>query len=119
MAPVAGTHKPLWQDGWYRFARHLASPNFGLRPANAHIDLIVIHAISLPPGQFDTGQVQRLFTNTLDWAAHPYFGTIRDLKVSAHFFITRSGKLWQFVSTQHRAWHAGASAYREIGRAHV
>ena len=102
----------LWQEGWYRFARKLASPNFGPRPVQAQTDLIVIHAISLPPGQFDTGQVQRFFTNTLDWAAHPYFETIRDLKVSAHFFITRAGELWQFVSVKNRAWHAGESFYR-------
>lgn len=102
----------LWQEGWYRFARQLASPNFGPRPVQAQTDLIVIHAISLPPGQFDTGQVQRFFTNTLDWAAHPYFETIRGLKVSAHFFITRAGELWQFVSVKNRAWHAGESFYR-------
>ena len=102
----------LWQEGWYRFARQLASPNFGPRPDQAQIDLIVVHAISLPPGQFGTHQVQRLFTNTLDWEAHPYFGSIRDLKVSAHFFITRAGELWQFVSVKHRAWHAGDSFYR-------
>ena len=102
----------LWQEGWYRFARKLASPNFGPRPVQAQTDLIVIHAISLPPGQFDTGQVQRFFTNTLDWAAHPYFETIRGLKVSAHFFITRAGELWQFVSVKNRAWHAGESFYR-------
>ena len=102
----------LWRAGWYRFARQRVSPNFGPRPAQALIDLIVVHAISLPPGQFDTGQVQRLFTNTLDWAAHPYFETIRGLKVSAHFFITRTGALWQFVSIEDRAWHAGESFYR-------
>lgn len=108
----SGYDETLWQEGWYRFARQLASPNFGPRPDQAQIDLIVVHAISLPPGQFGTHQVQRLFTNTLDWEAHPYFGSIRDLKVSAHFFITRAGELWQFVSVKHRAWHAGDSFYR-------
>ena len=108
----SGPDETLWQEGWYRFARQLASPNFGPRPDQAQIDLIVVHAISLPPGQFGTHQVQRLFTNTLDWEAHPYFGSIRDLKVSAHFFITRAGELWQFVSVKHRAWHAGNSFYR-------
>ena len=108
----SGSDETLWQKGWYRFARQLASPNFGPRPDQAQIDLIVVHAISLPPGQFGTHQVQRLFTNTLDWEAHPYFGSIRDLKVSAHFFITRAGELWQFVSVKHRAWHAGDSFYR-------
>jgi AmpD protein len=76
------------------------------------VDLIVVHSISLPPGQFGTGQVQQLFTNQLNWDAHPYFQRIRDLQVSAHFFITRTGELWQFVSVADRAWHAGVSAYR-------
>ncbi|MDW5445060.1 1,6-anhydro-N-acetylmuramyl-L-alanine amidase AmpD [Polaromonas sp. SM01] len=102
----------LWHQGWYQHARALASPNFGARPAAASIDLVVIHSISLPPGEFGNGQVQRLFTNQLDWDAHPYFQSIRGLKVSSHFFITRSGQLWQFVSCDDRAWHAGESRYR-------
>jgi len=103
----------LWQDGWYSFARHLASPNFGARPAGTLTELLVIHSISLPPGQYGTNQVQRLFTNTLDWDAHDYFLSIRGLKVSAHFFIARDGQLWQFVSCDDRAWHAGESFYRD------
>ena len=102
----------LWQGGWYRYARALASPNFGPRPADAQIDLLVIHSISLPPGEFDNGNVQRLFTNQLDWDTHPYFQSIRGLQVSSHFFITRSGALWQFVACGDRAWHAGESNYR-------
>lgn len=105
----------LWRDGWYRFARTLASPNFGPRPCGAHIDLIVIHSISLPPGEFGNGNVQRLFTNQLDWEAHPYFQSIRGLQVSSHFFITRTGALWQFVGCDDRAWHAGESRYRGRG----
>lgn len=106
-------HSPaLWQDGWYRYARALASPNFGPRPADSPIDLLVIHSISLPPGEFGNGNVQRLFTNQLDWDAHPYFQSIRGLQVSSHFFITRCGALWQFVACGNRAWHAGASSYR-------
>ena len=101
-----------WQDGWYCQARVLASPNFGPRPAGAFIDLVVIHSISLPPGEFGNGYVQRLFTNQLDWDAHPYFQDLRGLQVSSHFFISRSGKLWQFVACGDRAWHAGESAYR-------
>ena len=101
-----------WQDGWYRQARVLASPNFGPRPAGAFIDLVVIHSISLPPGEFGNGYVQRLFTNQLDWDAHPYFQGLRGLQVSSHFFISRSGMLWQFVACGDRAWHAGESAYR-------
>jgi len=103
---------PLWRNGWYRPARALASPNFGPRPAGALVDLVVIHSISLPPGEFGNGNVQRLFTNALDWDAHPYFQAIRGLQVSVHFFISRSGALWQFVSCDERAWHAGQSHYR-------
>ena len=103
---------PLWRDGWYRFARAMTSPNFGPRPDGALIDLIVIHSISLPPGDFGNGNVQRLFTNQLDWEAHSYFEGIRGLQVSAHFFIARSGALWQFVGCDDRAWHAGQSTYR-------
>ena len=101
-----------WQGGWYRPARALPSPNFGPRPAGACIDLLVLHSISLPPGEFGNGQVQQLFTNQLDWDAHPYFQGLRGLQVSSHFFISRAGELWQFVSCNDRAWHAGASAYR-------
>ena len=103
---------PLWQNGWYRYARALASPNFGPRPIEAKIDLIVIHSISLPPGEYGNGNVQRLFTNQLDWEAHTYFQGIRGLQVSSHFFIARTGALWQFVSCDDRAWHAGESSYR-------
>lgn len=102
----------LWHGGWYRFARHLASPNFGPRPPDASIDLVVLHSISLPPGVYGAEQVQQLFTNTLDWSAHPYFEGIRGLEVSAHFYIRRDGQLWQFVSCEDRAWHAGVSRYR-------
>lgn len=102
----------LWQAGWFRPARPLPSPNFGPRPADACIDLVVLHSISLPPGDYGTGCVQQLFTNQLDWQAHPYFQTIEGLEVSAHFFIARDGQLWQFVSCDDRAWHAGASQYR-------
>jgi AmpD protein len=102
----------LWRQGWYCHARALASPNFGPRPTKARIDLLVLHAISLPPGQYGTGCVQQLFTNQLDWQAHPYFLQIQGLEVSAHFFIARDGQLWQFVSCDERAWHAGASHYR-------
>jgi N-acetyl-anhydromuramoyl-L-alanine amidase len=110
--PASGV---LWKDGWYRFARAMPSPNFGLRPATAQVDLLVIHSISLPPGEFGNGNVQRLFINQLDWDAHPYFAGIRGLQVSSHFFIARDGALWQFVSARDRAWHAGESHYRGRG----
>ncbi len=102
----------LWPLGWYRFARRLASQNFGPRPADAQIDLIVLHSISLPPGQYGGSEVQQLFTNQLDWDAHPYFSDIRGIKVSAHFYVRRTGELWQFVSCDDRAWHAGPSEWR-------
>ena len=104
-----------WTEGWLARARQLASPNYGPRPRGACIDLVVVHSISLPPGQYGTGAVQQLFTNQLDWDAHPYYQGIRGLEVSAHFFITRGGELWQFVSCDDRAWHAGASAWRGRG----
>ena len=107
--PAAG---PLWFQGWYRHARALASPNFSPRPGNTQTDLIVIHSISLPPGEFGNGHVQRLFSNQLDFEAHAYFQGIRGLQVSSHFFIARGGELWQFVSCDERAWHAGQSSYR-------
>lgn len=101
-----------WQDGWLQSAQHLPSPNCGLRPAGMPIDLVVVHSISLPPGEYGTGCVQQLFTNQLNWEAHPYFQGIRGLEVSAHFFIERSGTVWQFVSCDARAWHAGKSQWQ-------
>lgn len=99
-------------DGWHRHARAVPSPNFGPRPAQAHIDLLVLHSISLPPGQYGGPQVEQLFTNTLDCDAHPYFAALRGLQVSAHFFVRRTGELVQFVSCHDRAWHAGQSCWR-------
>jgi AmpD protein len=104
--------RELWDGGWYRFARRLESPNFGPRPDGANVDLVVVHSISLPPGEYGGDGVQQLFTNTLDWNAHPYFKTIEGLQVSSHFYVRRGGELWQFVSCDHRAWHAGASHWR-------
>jgi N-acetyl-anhydromuramoyl-L-alanine amidase len=101
-----------WNQGWYTGAQHCASPNFGVRPADAVLDLVLLHSISLPPGVYGGDAVERLFTNTLDWDAHPYFQTIRGLEVSAHFFIRRDGDMLQFVSCDDRAWHAGQSSYR-------
>jgi AmpD protein len=111
-APASGL--PPWDGGWHRRATRLESPNHGARPAPAAsaVDLVVVHSISLPPGEYGGLAVQQLFTNTLDWNAHPYFASIRGLKVSAHFFVDRTGALWQFVDCDLRAWHAGQSAYR-------
>lgn len=88
---------------------HIPSPNADARPVDTTIDLLVIHNISLPPGQFMTGAVARLFTNLLDAEQHPYYARLLGLRVSAHFLIDRLGGLTQFVSTDQRAWHAGAS----------
>ena len=101
-----------WRQGWYALAQICPSPNYGPRPPQACVDLIVVHSISLPPGVYGGHQVQALFTNQLDWDAHPYFQSIRGIEVSAHFFITRQGEIWQFVSCDDRAWHAGTSSYR-------
>ncbi len=108
----AGVAAPLWERGWYRFARQLHSANYGQRPTGAEVDLIVVHSISLPPGQYGGDEVQRLFTNRLDWTAHPYFQALQGTTVSAHFYVRRNGELWQFVGCDDRAWHAGVSRYR-------
>ena len=101
-----------WTAGWLRRARHCESPNFGLRPPGMGVDLLLIHSISLPPGEYGTGAIERLFTNRLDGSAHPYFEQLRGLEVSAHFVVLRDGELLQFVSCDRRAWHAGASHWR-------
>jgi AmpD protein len=96
-------------------ARFVASPNCDERPANMAIELIVVHAISLPPGEFGGPGVEQLFLNSLDPAAHPYYAGIAGLRVSAHFLVRRTGELVQFVPCVRRAWHAGVSQWR--GRA--
>ena len=101
-----------WIAGWWRAARPIASPNFGPRPPGVAIDLVVLHSISLPPGEYGGEAIERLFTNRLDWDAHPYYAQIRGLQVSSHFVIRRDGELLQFVSCDERAWHAGRSHYQ-------
>lgn len=103
--------KMAWLNGWWTQARRLDSPNFGQRPSTAVIDTVIVHSISLPPGQYGGQEVQSFFTNQLDWDAHPYFQEIRGMQVSAHFYIRRDGQLWQFVSCDARAWHAGQSSF--------
>lgn len=93
-------------------ARQVASPNCDERPDPCDISLVLVHGISLPPGEFGTGAVEALFTNTLDFDAHAYYAEIRGLEVSAHLFIDRDGELTQFVPFGKRAWHAGASRFR-------
>lgn len=98
--------------GWLPVAKREPSPNFDARPQGVAIELIVIHAISLPPDEFDGPGIIELFTNRLDPAAHPYYASICSLRVSAHFLIRRDGELIQFVGCEQRAWHAGASVWR-------
>lgn len=99
-------------DGLAHGARFVATPNCDERPADLPIELVVVHGISLPPGEFGGDGVEALFTNRLDPAAHPYYRDIAALRVSAHFFIRRDGALVQFVPCGHRAWHAGVSSWQ-------
>lgn len=94
-----------WVDGIER----VCSPNFDERPAGVCPEVIIIHAISLPPGRYGGGYIDALFCNQLDTAEHPYFEQLQGLKVSAHFLIRRDGSLVQYVSVDKRAWHAGVS----------
>ncbi|NBX20547.1 MAG: 1,6-anhydro-N-acetylmuramyl-L-alanine amidase AmpD [Betaproteobacteria bacterium] len=106
------SHATEWSAGWWHEAQRVTSPNFGPRPPGTVVDLVVIHSISLPPGVYGGPEVQQLFTNTLDWDAHPYFQSIRGMEVSSHFYLQRTGAILQFVSCNDRAWHAGRSHYR-------
>ena len=96
--------------------RVVASPNHDARPRGTKITLLVVHAISLPPGEFGGDAIEHLFTNRLDASAHPYFREISGLKVSSHFLIRRNGELVQFVPVKRRAWHAGVSSWRGRNR---
>src|SRR5690606_19652490 len=98
-------------DGWLSEVSICPSPNINERPAQAEISLLVVHNISLPPGEFGGGYVQAFFQNALDVDAHPYFATIAGLQVSAHVFIARDGGITQFAPFDARAWHAGASSF--------
>jgi AmpD protein len=97
--------------GWLAQARKVPSPNFGPRPADCVIDLLVVHNISLPPGQYGGACIEQFFCNELDWDEHPFFSEIRGVEVSSHLLIRRSGELLQFVSFADRAWHAGRSKH--------
>jgi AmpD protein len=98
-------------SGWCNGALQTPSPNFDARPEAAEIDLLVIHNISLPPGQFGGPFIDNLFANRLDYEADPYFEQLRPLRVSSHFLIRRDGEVVQYVSANERAWHAGLSAF--------
>ncbi|MSQ49182.1 MAG: 1,6-anhydro-N-acetylmuramyl-L-alanine amidase AmpD [Betaproteobacteria bacterium] len=99
-------------EGWLAGARQVRSPNCDRRPTGAEVSLLVLHAISLPHGEYGGDAVERLFTNRLDPAAHPSFADLAGLRVSCHFLVRRDGGLIQFVPLQQRAWHAGASRWR-------
>lgn len=121
LSPNSASASPMTiKDGLLSAATWLASPNYNVRPKDLSIDAIVVHNISLPPNEFGacdtngTHYVKALFTNQLDWDAHPYFQTIKGAEVSAHLFIERDGAITQFVNFNERAWHAGRSSY--LGR---
>jgi N-acetyl-anhydromuramoyl-L-alanine amidase len=99
------------ESGWLVGARRVLSPNFDERPPGVELGLIVVHGISLPPGEFANGWIDRLFCNDLPAAAHPYFATIQGLTVSAHVLVARDGTPTQYVPFDRRAWHAGRSEY--------
>ena len=103
---------PLDAAGWWPEARRIVSPNCDARAPEGLVDVIVVHAISLPPEQFGGGAIEALFTNQLDPAAHPYYAGIAHLRVSAHFLIRRDGEVIQFVPAGLRAWHAGVSQWQ-------
>jgi AmpD protein len=94
-------------------ARYIASPNYDSRPEKTSINLIIIHAISMPVGEYVTENIVKLFTNELNPDDHPDFKAVSDLKVSSHLLITRSGDVLQFVPFHKRAWHAGISVFEE------
>lgn len=113
IAPDTANVNPfvLEADGWCLGVTRQLSPNCDARPDAAPVDLLLIHNISLPPGEFGGSYIADLFGNRLDYEAHPYFDHLRPLRVSAHFLIRRDGAVLQFVPTGQRAWHAGVSTY--------
>ncbi|MHB1666316.1 MAG: 1,6-anhydro-N-acetylmuramyl-L-alanine amidase AmpD [Thiomonas sp.] len=114
--PTMACADPLFQQGWYRYAGHRPSPHYDARPEGMRVDLLVLHNISLPAGQFGTACVDALFLGTLDTQAQPEFAVLQGLRVSSHFFIRRDGSLLQYVSCDQRAWHAGASSFQGRSR---
>ena len=112
--PTGSTLLTLDTQGWLKPSDQVAlrpSPNFNERPSDTDVSLLVVHNITLPPGQFGTPYITDLFLNQLDTAADPWFVNVEGLKVSAHFVIDRLGHITQFVSCDERAWHAGASSF--------
>jgi len=110
--PPARRRLAIDANGYATATRRIRSPNRDARPPGVPIDLVIVHGISLPPGEFGGDAIARLFTNRLDPNAHPSFAAIAALRVSAHFLIRRDGELVQFVSCDERAWHAGVSSWK-------
>jgi N-acetyl-anhydromuramoyl-L-alanine amidase len=104
----AGWQENGWLNATEKQRRRSNSPNFGERPSGSEVSLVVVHNISLPPGEFGGDWVEDFFLNRLDAAVHPYFAEISGLQVSAHFYVRRDGRVTQFVGCDQRAWHAGA-----------
>lgn len=104
--------RKLWQQGRWSGARQTFSPNFEARPADGAVSLIVLHNISLPPFEYGSDAVEKLFANQLEPDPHPFFSVIRNLRVSSHFLISRAGEAVQFVSCDDSAYHAGVSSFR-------
>ncbi|QEY24926.1 1,6-anhydro-N-acetylmuramyl-L-alanine amidase AmpD [Neisseria animalis] len=102
----------VWQQGWWRNARHAFSPNYAPRAREEEVSLVVLHNISLPPFEYGTGAVEKLFTNQINPDEHPFFSVIHELRVSSHFLITREGEVVQFVSCDDTAYHAGVSSFQ-------
>jgi AmpD protein len=100
------------ETGLMRGARQIASPNYDSRPTGVEANLIVVHGISLPPGEFGGPWIDRLFTNTLPAELHPYFAEVGSQRVSSHLVVNRDGAVTQYVSFTERAWHAGKSIYQ-------
>lgn len=109
---MAGDYSVNIESGLIQPARQCLSPNHDDRPVGVELDALVLHGISLPPGQFGGAEIESLFLNTLDCDAHPYFDGIRGMKVSSHLLIRRDGELVQYVPFTKRAWHAGESFFR-------
>ncbi|OSI24245.1 1,6-anhydro-N-acetylmuramyl-L-alanine amidase AmpD [Neisseria dumasiana] len=101
-----------WQQGWWQPAKRIDSPNFSPRPDGEAVSLAVLHNISLPPFEYGNGAVEKLFTNRINPDDHPFFSVIHELRVSSHFFISRTGETIQFVSCNDMAYHAGLSSFR-------
>jgi N-acetyl-anhydromuramoyl-L-alanine amidase len=117
--PGGGKDEGSWKldaSGLLSAAAYVSSPNCDERPGGANIELLVVHSISLPPGEFGGPGIVELFTNRLDPSGHPYYREIHGHKVSSHFLIRRDGELFQFVPCARRAWHAGQSEWRGRNR---